>query len=212
MHNCKTTRERITELLLNGVDARPAELLECSECRSEFDSIKETLRITKRQIDATVPPERFWNQYHQKLQQKLSEGISHADQVVTPSLATRAAWLSRMFASSIRVPVPVAAAVLLVVGLAFFFNNRRSPQEILPAQTVSVVHVPVEVPVIQEKVVTRVVYRKAKRRTSVPGSNQNVDDSTVAKSQKANLPSLDGFKPLDDVKLTVIKGGSPDEK
>ncbi len=208
MHNCKATRERVTELLLNSVDVRPAELLECSECSDEFDSIKETLRITKRQIEATVPSESYWNQYHERLQRRLNVQID--DQVVIPSATARASWLSRIFTSSIRVPVPVAAAVLLVVGVSLLFGSRAS-QKILPTQTVSVVHVPVEVPVIQEKVVTRVVYRKAKHRTPAPGSTQ-VDDSTVAKSQKVNLPSLVGFKPLDDVKLTVIKGGSQDEK
>jgi hypothetical protein len=43
------------------------------------------------------------------------------------------------------------------------------------------------------------------------------NDSTLAKSQKppqnAELPtSLIGFKPTEEVKLTVIKGGSQNEK
>ena len=43
-----------------------------------------------------------------------------------------------------------------------------------------------------------------------------LEDGTFAKSQKpstAEIPaSLNGFKPADEVKLTVIKGGSPYEK
>ena len=125
MHNCKSTRERVTELLLNSVDVRPTELLECSECSDEFDSIKETLRITKRQLEATVPSESYWNQYHEKLQRRLNVLVDHEDQVVTPAATARASWLSRMFTSSIRVPMPVAAAVLLVVGLCWRYEWAR---------------------------------------------------------------------------------------
>jgi len=42
------------------------------------------------------------------------------------------------------------------------------------------------------------------------------DDSVLVKSQKrgtdVNQMSLVGFKPLEEIKLTVIKGGSQDEK
>lgn len=211
MHNCKATKERVTELILSGVDARPVELIVCRECANEFDSINETLRITKRQIEAIGPAESYWTDYHQELKQKLNDQITRNEQVVTASPASKASWLSRLFGSSIRVPVPVAAALLLMF-IVLWLSGTRSPQQKLPVQTASVIHVPVQVPVIQEKVVTKVVYRKSKRRSPLPGSNKNDDLSTVAKSQKVSPPSLVGFKPLDEVKLTVIKGGSPDEK
>jgi len=78
--------------------------------------------------------------------------------------------------------------------------------------------VPVQVPVVQEKVVTRVVYRD--RRSSSRNSRRAINDtqteSTFAKSRKPTtdeIPaSLNGFKPTDEIKLTVIKGGSPYEK
>jgi hypothetical protein len=99
-----------------------------------------------------------------------------------------------------------------VLGL---FAIRTARETTAPAPTI--VHVPVEVPVFQEKIVTRVVYRE--RRSSPRSSKQLInakDDTTFAKSQKPLSedipPSLTGFKPAEEVKFTVIKGGSPNEK
>jgi len=212
MHNCKTTKEHITELLLNGAQTQPAELLECIECSSEFESLKETLRISRRQIEAAVPGETYWNGYHARLRNRLVEsGNVHSSNSQKGSAGT---WLRRMITASIRVPVPVGAALLMAFALSLIFFSRRSVKVSPPpsAPTVSVVHVPVEVPVMQEKVVTKVVYRESKRKAPSPNVNQGVDDPSLAKSQKVNVPSLIGFKPTDEVKLTVIKGGSPDEK
>ena len=118
---------------------------------------------------------------------------------------------------SIRVPVAVGIALLLVFALSLFLALRAS-QKVPPTHEVSIIHVPVEVPVVKERVVTRVVYRQASRQTSSRSSDRVGDKapSNVAKARKpendVNPMSLVGFKPLDEVKLTVIKGGAPDEK
>jgi hypothetical protein len=78
----------------------------------------------------------------------------------------------------------------------------------------------VEVPVIQEKVITRVVYVEKKdrkfgsgpnhlNRTSAPAGINSVAPSDL--SNKTAL-SLVGFKPTDEVKLTIIKGSYKDQK
>jgi hypothetical protein len=206
MHNCKTTKELITELLLSGSQTQPAELRECGDCRSEFESLKETLRISRRQIEATIPGETYWNEYHKRLRARLAEsGTSH----VSSQKTAGSSWLRRLITASIRVPVPVGAALVVTFALSIIFVSRARVK-VPSAPSVSVVHVPVEVPVIQEKVVTKVVYRQLKRKAA--SSYLNPGNSVLAKSQKANVPSLIGFKPTDEVKLTVIKGGSPDEK
>jgi hypothetical protein len=90
----------------------------------------------------------------------------------------------------------------------------------IKSPSLSVVQVPVEVPVIREKPVVRVVYRERNRRSISNKSNRPKDlDSALAKSQSSRSLSgdarpvtLQGFKPLDEIKLTVIRGGSPDEK
>jgi hypothetical protein len=210
MHNCKATTDRITELLLNRPNARPddllsKELLRCAECRNEFDALKETLRITTRVIEKSEPSKSYWNGYYTRLKQQLDNATIHDFESRERTL------FARFLGSSIRIPVPVGLALMFFFPVALLFATRGSQKEVVVTQKVSV-PVPYEVPVVQEKIVTRVLYRnRITRRTERP-----TVDSAVAKSVKtqneARTPALIGFKPLDEVKLTVIKGGSPNEK
>ena len=207
MHNCKATTDRITELLLNRPNARPddllsKELLRCGECRNEFDALKETLRITTRVIEKSEPSKSYWNGYHARLKQQLDNAtIHHFERRETT-------WILRFFKSSIRLPVPVGVALLVLFAVGIGWATRVSQKQVVVTQKVSV-PVPFEVPVVQEKIVTRVLYRdRVKKRNESSPAN-----SVVAKTQnEARQPALIGFKPLDEVKLTVIKGGSPNEK
>lgn len=213
MHNCKTTRERLTELLLDGSDPRivlAAELRACVDCRQEFRALKETLALTTRFIETTTPPDNYWPGYHARLREKLQAAQpprtepGHYQPGHYQPVGHPRSWIKQIFLSSIRVPVPVGLAVLVVLGLLIF----RTPA---PAETQIVrvpVEVPVEVPVIQEKekIVERIVYRDRSSRgpkTTLVSADNN-SDSVIAK--------LKGFQPAEEVKLTVIKGGSPDEK
>jgi len=211
MHSCKETKERITELLLDEADSTPdttlsAELLKCGDCRNEFATLKATLRMTKRSREQSAPTEAYWNTYHAKLRFKLVHANS-TDESHRPSL------VARFFNFSIPVPAPVALALMLVVALLVPTVMRADRQPTAPPP--QIVQVPVEKPVIQEKVVTRVVYRE--RRLPARVSKRVVDEAskvedTFAKSQKpqTEIPaSFAGFKPTEEVKLTVIKGGSP---
>ncbi len=205
MHNCSETKEQFTELLLDGVDRRPDEGW-CSECSAEFDALKTTLRITTRLREAAVPVEGYWMGYHARLREKLSHAKAQRRKEETASFL---APLGLCVRTAVRIPVPLVAAVVLAFAVLALFATRKTTN---PAPIV--VHVPVEVPVIQEKTVTRVVYRN--RRSPARSSNRmgSKSESTFARSQKpADMPaSLVGFKPTDEVKLTVIKGGSPNEK
>jgi hypothetical protein len=163
--------------------------------RDESDALDETLRITTRIIEAAAPAESYWAGYHARLRQKLNQ--AHGSHVV----ATRPSWITKFFHTSVSVPVPVAIALILVVALSLFFFRRTSEPS---TPQVQVVHVPIEVPVVQEKVVTRVVYRPMPRK-SKPQVSPARDDSTLAKT-------LVGFKPTEEIKLTVIKGGTANEK
>ena len=211
MHNCRETKERITEGLLDGADCLSdeglsTELRRCAECRNEFDALNATLRIAARSRELSAPTEDYWTSYHARLRQKLvSAGTlseSHG-----PSLVARFFRLT--------VPVPAPAALALVVAFAVLIPLAIRAARQPTAQTPSVVRVPVEVPVIQEKIVTRVVYRERRPRvqTSKRITGAAKVDDTFAKSQKpASAEILSGFKPTDEVKLTVIKGGSTNEK
>ncbi len=208
MHNCSKTKEQTIELLLDGIDQPPDslsnELHACRECSAEFDALNATLRLTSRLKHVSTPSEFYWASYHDRLRQKLIRAAAPTREPVAPS------WLISFFKSSIRVPVPVAAAAVIVFAVLFSLSFRKSEQPNI--QPPSVVHVPVEVPVIQEKIVTRVVYKDRwlpSRKPTHANANPTVEN-TFAKSQVE--PSLNGFKPAEDAKLTVIKGGSTNEQ
>ena len=200
MHNCKTTRERLTELLLDGVDPRVVlskDLRACAECREEFGELSDTMRVTTRLIETATPPESYWPGYHARLKDRLR--AAQQPRVVPGQYdAEKRFWLTRFLFSSIRVPVPVGIAVVILFGLAIFFLTR------VPTAELSIVHVPVEVPVVQERTVERIVYREKPTRKS--------KRTQVAPRPDSTLATLQGFTPAEEVKLTVIKGGSANEK
>jgi hypothetical protein len=223
MHNCKETREQLTELLLDG-DGRAEEGLDqCRECRAEFEALAATLRMTTRLRETVTPTETYWTGYHAQLRGKLDQFHTKAQRLrpakaqreeLKPGLGFTFVSLRQPLRLCVKLflrplPVPLGVAVL-AIGLVLALFAFRSTQQ---PQAPVVVHVPVEVPVIQEKVVTQVVYRD-RWRVSKPSKRVVSDpttENTFARSQE--IPgTLSGFKPTDEVKLTVIKGGSPNEK
>ena len=69
-------------------------------------------------------------------------------------LARRTSWWRFLLVGSVRVPVPVMCAVVLVLAAALWRWNRPSP-----APSVVVKTEKMEVPVIRDRVVTKIVYR-----------------------------------------------------
>jgi hypothetical protein len=238
MPNCKEIKERFTELLLDGVDCRSdeavsAELRRCPECRAEFEALSVTLRLANRLSDAAVPTEAYWPGYHSKLRQRLlnaqnetttsrAKAQRRKDELgplfgpLRPGAGT--SLFTRFLKTSVRVPLAVGVALVVAAALLLTFTIRAARNDVQPSHTTTIVRVPVEVPVVEEKIVTRVVYRD--RRSIVQTAKRPVDalrtEGTFASSQKsrseATPASLTGFKPTDEIKLTVIKGGLPNEK
>jgi hypothetical protein len=69
---------------------------------------------------------------------------------------------------------------------------------------------PVPQETVRERVVTRVVYRERDRRQP---SRANINAIAARSNEPAETPiSLVGFKPTNEVKLTIIKGSYRDEK
>ena len=210
MHNCKDTKERLIELALDRA-VLPAELSRCDECRAEFEALDATLRATSRLRETVAPREEYWIGYHALLREKLARRKEVRKEEFAPLFAPLrlcVRLLVTSLKSSVRVPVPAGIAVIILVSLLALFAIRQSAAR---PQSPIVVHVPVEVPVVQEKTITQVVYRE-RRRTSKPSkrvTDTPAPESTVARSRPINL---DGFKPTDEIKLTVIKGGIPNEK
>ena len=215
MHNCKATRNEVLELLSRGANCvLPEELSRevrrCEVCEREFRAVSNTLRLTTHALDAAMPAEGFWPAYHARLEEKLLT-VRVADEASSDSGAVRfqsLAAVKQFFFSSVMVRTPVAASLLLLfaLSLAGLAWRVRSSEQTPTSQAPAVVHVPVQVPVVQEKIVTKVVYVP---RNSGPRNKQTTNRR--APSNDANAFSQLGFKPANDVKLTVIKGATRDE-
>ena len=236
MHNCKETRELFTELLLDGMDFRSdqaisAELSRCAECRSEFEALSATLRMTSRLSETATPSEDYWPAYHSKLRQRLvnaqtstsrAQAQRHKEKLgplfepLRPGAGN--SFLARFFKTSVPVPLPLALVLVVAAALFIPFAIRVARKEVQPSTTTTIVRVPVEVPVVQEKIITRIVYRDRPPvvRATKRATEASRAESTFAKSQRSRteaMPaSLSGFKPSDEIKFTVIKGGVPNEK
>ena len=209
MHDCKVTRERLNELVGGGEDAQLLkELRQCAECNAEYASLRSTLRLADQAIRAAAPADDFWPAYHARLRQSL-KNVSKVDAPSKPEERPGAlAPLRAFFTASVRVPVPIAGILLLMLGatVVFAVRSRRSPVTAPPI----IVTKTVEVPVIHEKTVTEVVYRK---RDRCDAASRNANDKLlVPRQNESTLVSLSGFTPTNEVKVTIIKGSYQDEK
>lgn len=222
MHNCKATRKRLIEEALNQTPSDQsgpflAELEQCLSCREEFASVRSVLRVTDQTLESVLPAESFWSGYDARLRQSLERDNSLAARrnTETGALVRVGNLLQRLVTASVSVPVPVAAALIILFGLsiAFATYSRRQPTIESSSGPATVVTRTVEVPVIQERTVTRVVYRDRSRRTSSEIARTGKAPRSATNEPAANTPiSLVGFKPTSDPKLTIIKGSYKDEK
>jgi len=218
MHNCKEIREQLNELVLSD-EVLPAELDQCSECRSEFEAVNATLRMTRRLYEAGAPDEDYWTSYHARLRQKLKSPAKaqRRKEEFSTLFASFFAPLRLCAKTSVRVPVPLGIAIIILCGVLGVMAFRSKQQNAQP-QNPMIVRIPMEVPVIKEKTVTQVVYRdqRPRSRNSNRPANGPTPETTFARSQKPRSedipPTLPGFKPNDEIKLTVIKGGSSNEQ
>ena len=226
MHNCKASRGSLIDLALDEIQPAQkkqllAELKDCAVCQEEYFSLRSVLRVSDQALRSALPSEGFWTGYHARLSQHIEKGIENCSSVQP------AAWrlwngLQKIATASVRIPVPVAAALILGLGISSFFAVRsRGQVNAGPSTPLAEVQIrTVEVPVVHEKVVTRVVYvernRRQSRNAASPTHGAENAPTTVAKSA-ADVPgttaiSLIGFKPTDQVKLKVMKGSYHDEK
>ena len=225
MHNCKIIRSSLTDLALDEIQPQLknqllAELEGCSACREEYASIRDALRVSGQALSLTLPAESFWSGYHGRLVDRIENNSPSRPR---PSWGSRV-WLGvqKISTTSVRVPVPVAAAasVLLFGALGFFAWHSRRPVNAAPAQITSVITKTVDVPVVHEKVVTHIVYveKNRSRSRSVPNQPDRAEPAATGLAQaspaasETTAISLVGFKPTDHVKLKIMKGSYRDEK
>ncbi|HVG36085.1 MAG TPA: hypothetical protein VM911_23740 [Pyrinomonadaceae bacterium] len=215
MHDCRKTRDALIDLAFNELPPERklgllVEIEDCAECSRQYHELTEALFAVDEAADRAQPGEAYWLAYDAALLDRLRR--AHNEQRVE-----RTSLWKQFFAARLRVPVPVAALVvlLLIVSTMLSLRTRESGKATLAPQA----HVPAvaevrEVPVVHEKIVTRVVYveRKGRRgralpeqstaRAARPGLVAREDSELAAPLTRTGLA---GFQPADDVKLTIIK-------
>lgn len=225
MHNCKLTRSSLTDLAMDPMLSQQLldELRGCPACYEEYAGIRDVLRTSSQALRSTAPSEDFWPGYHARLVNRIENYSPSAPQ-------TRLSWvfvvwqgMRNVATTSLRVPVPlVATAVVLLLGVSTLLIWQTQRQIVVPPGPSSVITTTLEVPVIKEKVVTRVVYVEKNRNRSRSVSDQlnvaQAPNTAIGIAQVAPdasvAPSLSlvGFKPTEQVKLKVMKGSYRDEQ
>ncbi len=216
MHDCRKTREALIDLAFD--EASPerklsllVEIEGCAACSSQYQELTQALRAVDEAAERAHPGEAYWLAYDAALLDRLRR--AHGERRVE-----RSALWKRFFAARLRVPVPLAALVVLlsIVSTTLWLRTRSMGQVALaPAAPSPVAAGTVEVPVVREKVLTRVVYveRKGRRGRVAPQQTPAaaVDRAGLIarEDSAASTPlvrtGLAGFQPADDVKLTIIK-------
>ena len=224
MHNCKSTRSSLTELAFDELPPTQkihllAQLDECPSCREEYAAIRNALRVTDKELRSGLPSESFWTGYHSRLHRRI-ENVASSDSEERVRATPASTWmmLQKLATATVRVPVPVAAVFVLLFGFATLFamQARRGTNARVATGSSATVTTTIEVPIIQEKILTRVVYVDRARRgfRSLPAQKANDDEVATSGNARRDAPtvSLVGFKPAEQLKLTIIKGSYKDEK
>ena len=212
MHNCKDSKEALMEAALQCRLPIPDKFVDCPRCREEFDSLRGAMQMTDVALQLVQPRENFWVGYEARLRRRLANDEQPASR---SRLRTSVSLLRGLATASVPVPAPLALAVLgLVVFSIFFLLPSRTIFNATPVTSQPmIVNRRIEVPLIQEKLVTRVVYRDrpaAKQTARAPLRGESAMVAT-RRGQTPATQSLDGFAPVREARLTVIKG-SQDEK
>ncbi|HEV7684102.1 MAG TPA: hypothetical protein VGO68_18365, partial [Pyrinomonadaceae bacterium] len=186
-------------------------------CQAEYAALRSALHVSNQALRSTLPADDFWPVYHSRLQAKLFASETQRIEKVAPLPLSSQAWwaLKTIFTTSVRVPVSAALGLILLFGASVFLVRARTQVDAGPTAPVALVETrTIEVPVIQEKVVTRVVYVEKKSDRSKGGVNglDRQEYRAGSDSTAKTAMSLAGFKPTEEVKLTVIKGSDKDQK
>jgi hypothetical protein len=227
MHDCRTMESRLVDLVFGELEANEklhlmAEVEACADCLDEYCSLTGTLLVLDRAVEASTPDESYWP-LHQAMRRERLEEI--APRVIVPE---REPLWKRIFAARLHVPVPVAAAITLALLVSSVLALRPSTKEAqAAAQPLIVRQAPpqmIEVPVIQEKIVTRTVYVEKKEREKTearrtPSTTQRNNPTLTARRAEAESvqggffthANLTDFQPADEMRIRVIKRNNPDE-
>jgi anti-sigma factor RsiW len=221
MHSCRRNHDQILDLAFNELSIAErervsAQISACPRCIEKYKELDETIKAFDLASFVASPSESYWTAYEAGLMNKI-RGTAR-------TRSERRSGLDRVLRSTVRIPLPVAAAVLLAFASTIFVLALRK-SEILVVE-VPVASPPqtriVEVPVVHEKLLTRTVYIQKKaplQQPSNPGNRdepeerlQMVAEGLTEDGGSITSANLEGFKPADDLRIRVIRRNGNVEK
>jgi hypothetical protein len=224
LHSCRRTRDSILDLVFQE-KTEPARTLllsdveACPLCLEHYLGLEDTLQVFDDAALLAEPDEKAWNAYEARLANKI---IASAGEK-TISIAR----VRRVFRSSIRVPVPIAAGFAVAcLASILVLATRQTPSRIVevPGESKTTERV-VEVPVYRERIVTRKVYVDRKPTEPVAENrlivtDKSIDDrlNRVAQASPAEdggsitRANLTGFQPASDLRIRVIRRGEGENR
>ena len=140
MKECKKFQNHFMETLYNELDSEILKALEvhlqkCSQCRKEFDQMKNTIKQIKKN-DVPDPGKQYWDSYWSNLDQRMEEENiqtkrkSDSNNIFSMHTNIRT-WTIRILSA--------AAMLLIGIGIGYlYFNNPESGSPIngqIPVQT-----------------------------------------------------------------------------
>jgi hypothetical protein len=119
-----------------------------------------------------------------------------------------------------RIPLPVAfAGCALLVSVTAVTMHRPASSTLARVEIRTVTETKtVQVPVVQEKIVTQIIYRDRKPAPLTPSTPSRNDNQKLAVANEANgqdyltNTELTGFQPNAEMSLKVIKRNAQNEK
>jgi hypothetical protein len=232
MHDCRTTRSRMVDLVFDELKADEklrlmSELETCVECLGEYRSMNGTLLIFDAAIESTSHDEGYWQEQHERLRLRLHEAASSSKVI---SKAQHVPVWKRIFETRLRVPLPVAAAIILALLASIVMALLRpsvANVTLRPAPAIVLTEAPprtIEVPVFRERVVTRTVYvekkskEKGEARRPAPALRPDETALTASHAEKESgqgglftRANLTDFQPPDELRIRIVKRSNEDE-
>lgn len=208
---------------------------ECHSCRRVFESMQAVRGTLKNYLPPIAPPSRLDALVMEAFYSKQKQPASSTPQswlqtifgrlaipkpaaltfatVVFAALFGFAFQLGRISATDIQMTMPADSSAMLQTPPF----DKISPVAAAETPAVKIV----EVPVVREKIVTRFVYLNKRRgersevktaRSNPPPPNESLMNDSIAENGYLTQTNLKGFQPVSNIKTSIIKGGTTNEK
>jgi hypothetical protein len=226
MHDCRLTQEHLLDLIFDELDAPArvsllAEVDRCARCGSEYRSLAATLRACDEVAAIAQPQASYWPVY----QDALSHRLRRAAGAVNGATHSKAPIWRHLFNTSLSVPAPLAAIVLLLLLASSIFSLFllvrpvpiviNAPHATLDAPQIKLI----EVPVVRDRMITQTIHVRRRNSSSerrrtprVNLARSNRPDAGRMNTNVATRANLSGFKPAEEVKIRLIREGDANEQ